>query len=121
MNHSSPQIEFLLTQNEEQRLEIKRLQALLRGPELTAHFPYMEEQILRYLMAISPRRATKNMIIEVVYATDEPAYASNTLESHISKLRAKLNMFGARIQSRRSQGYWITKDAAKIVLERFCQ
>lgn len=103
-----------------QKAEIKRLQALLRGPDVTlpVEFPRRERDILGFLLAHAPYVVDKSRIVNTVYGDDEILDALTTVESHVSKIRTKIKPYGATILGVRFMGYRIPTESFSILTGR---
>jgi DNA-binding response OmpR family regulator len=81
-------------------------QVLVRGqaPALTA----IEFGILEILMRRSPHVVDRRSIAQHVWDNEADAFGSNTIDVHLTRLRAKLAGGGIRIETVRGVGYRIT-------------
>ncbi|MGE0289287.1 MAG: helix-turn-helix domain-containing protein [Bradyrhizobium sp.] len=99
-------IQMLETENARLRAEVEDLRRLLAGgyePPVGWGLVNAEVRVLRAL--ISRAIASKEMLYEALYhdSDEEPALA--TVESHVSKLRRKIEPHGISIINERFRGY----------------
>lgn len=77
--------------------------------------PRRERQAMRALLDAWPKPVRPSALVVAIYddVNDEPAYPESCMQSHISKLRKKLNRCGWTISSQRHLGYRLEALAAQ--------
>lgn len=76
------------------------------------NLPRREADILMFLLERRGKTVRKGAIFQALYTFDEATENENVVESHVSKLRKKIEPLGLIINSERFKGYTLTMGAS---------
>lgn len=83
-------------------LDPQKFQVLVSGKEI--RLTRIEFKLLEYLMRMKGRVATRDLLLDEVWGYDS-ALTTRTIDTHVKRLRSKLNKAGDYIETIRGIGY----------------